>query len=69
MKKNNLVPLDCEGEKLPMCNADIKAVMEVAGRRTHRFGLYTAVGDITLKDALQAAYVQGMYDTLQINEL
>ncbi len=43
--------------------------MGVAGRRTHRFGLYTAVGDITLKAALQAAYVQGMYDTLQIGEL
>lgn len=67
--KTNLVPRDSKGEKLEMVDNDFKQVEPVASKRTHMLGINAGAGNITIKQALCAAYYQGMYDLLKAQEL
>jgi len=69
LKTKKLVPINNKGEQINMLDTDFKNCAQMASRRTHMLGLYAAIGDITLKEALQAAYFQGMNDLIVAQEL
>jgi len=64
-KSKKLVPNNVTGDPLEMQDYDFRKAEPVASRRTHMLGLKAAVGDITLKQALCAAYFQGQYDMIK----
>ncbi len=62
-KRNYLVPLDNKGDLIEMTNSEFPRYFESAARkRTQYLGLIVAIGQISMPDALKAAYVQGMHD-------
>ena len=65
----NSVPINKDGQQLKFEDEDFAAMqgmLPVAGKRTHRLGLEMIRNPPTLnlREALSAAYLQGMNDTL-----
>jgi len=64
LKSKNMVPMDNVGEVIKIYDDDLKKALPVASKRTHMLGLKAGVGQITIKEALCAAYFQGIRDVL-----
>ena len=58
----HLSAIDSEGLPTAFCFKKVKGLERVSSKRTNTLGLQAAVGNITLKEALQAAYSQGIFD-------
>lgn len=61
----HMTPRDEEGNPHFLSTEDFEAVrvsMRIVDGRIRRFALSVAEGDITLREALQAAYMQGTCD-------
>jgi len=68
-QKKLVLPLTLDGQpSRPIPEELIDGFKRVSSKRTHRLGLYAAIGDVTLKEALQAAYLQGMFDGVRSTE-
>ena len=59
---DHLAAIDSEGLPTDFCFKKVKGLERIASKRTNMLGLQAAVGNITLKEALQAAYSQGIFD-------
>jgi len=74
MNKNaviKLAPRDLEGKIVDLTDfKDLPRVHGIAGKRTHKFALelIAPCGRITIKEALAAAYIQGMNDAVLLQD-
>ena len=63
--KRSLLPKDLEGDEIPdiVNYPNHRTLMLIAHKRTHRLALEViSCGRVTLRDALEAAYIQGLTD-------
>ena len=65
--KHEMLPKDRNGDDLVEFQdaEEFEELLPVAGKRTTIFGMLSVTGDLSLKEALQAAYIQGVTDAVE----
>lgn len=60
---------DKDGVKRDLSDYNMDPILKIADKRTHKYALecIRPHGKTTLKEALSAAYIQGMNDAISVN--